>query len=150
MTDARIGWGGRLYVSTDDTEANLAEILEVRDCSFPQDETDEAEATHLQSPGRRREFVAGLIDGGDFTATINYVPLSASDVLLTAAQTTGTTRKVRLVIPDDSGTGAADANILLSAFVKRYAPDSMTPGDVITASIVFRVTGDRVISAGAS
>jgi hypothetical protein len=150
MTDARIGWGGRLYVSTDNTEANLAEVSEVRECGFPQDETEESDATHLRSPGKRREFVSGLIDGGEFTATLNYVPGSASDLLLTGAKEPGTTRKIRIVIPDESGTGAADWNIVTSAFVKRYAPDNMTPGEVITATATFRVTGDQEQGTGAA
>ena len=150
MTEARIGWGGRLYLSTDATEANLTEITEVRECGFPQDETDESEATHLRSPGRRREFVAGLIDGGEFTATINYVPGGASDLLLSAAKAAGTTRSIRIVIPDETGAGTADWNITTSAFVKRYAPDSMTPGEVITATAVFRVTGASEEGAGAA
>lgn len=150
MTEARIGWGGRLYVSTDNTEANLAEITEVRECGFPANEVDEAEATHLRSPGRRKEFVAGLIDGGEFEATLNYVPGTAADVLLTAALTTGTTRKIRIVIPDESGTGTADWNFVTSAYVKKYAPDNMAPGEVITATATFRVTGDIEQGTGAS
>lgn len=150
MTDARIGWGGELWVSTDGTEANLTELVEVRECGFPQDETDESEATHLKSPGRRREFVAGLIDGGEFTATLNYVPGSATDLLLTAAKTAGTTRKIKIVIPDENGLGAADWNFVTSAFVKRYAPENMVPGEVITATAVFRVTGDLEQGAGDS
>lgn len=150
MTDARIGWGGELHVSTDNTEANLVELAEVRECGFPQDETDESEATHLKSPGRRREFVAGLIDGGEFTATLNYVPGSATDLLLTGAKTTGTTRKIKIVIPDESGLGTADWNMVVSGFVKRYAPDNMVPGEVITATAVIRVTGDLEQGTGES
>jgi hypothetical protein len=150
MTDARIGWGGELHVSSDNTEANLVELAEVRECGFPQDETDESEATHLKSPGRRREFKAGLIDGGEFTATLNYVPGSATDLLLTAAKVAGTTRKIKIVIPDESGTGAADWNHVTSAFVKRYAPENMVPGEVITATAVFRVTGDLEQGTGES
>lgn len=150
MTEARIGWGGKLYLSTDSTEANLALLAEVRECGFPQDETDESEATHLASPGRRREFKAGLIDGGEFIATLNYVPGSATDLLLTAAKVAGTTRAIRIVVPDESGTGAADWNMVTGAFVKRYAPDSMTPGEVITATATFRVTGDLDQGTGAA
>lgn len=150
MTEARIGWGGKVYLGTANTEASLTQLQEVRDCGFPQDETDEAEATHLLSPGRRKEFVAGLIDGGEFTVTINYVPGSTTDLLLTAAKEAGTTRKVRLVIPDESGTGAADWNMVTSGFVKKYAPDRMAPGDVITATATIRVTGDLEQGAGAS
>lgn len=150
MTEARIGWGGKLYVSTDNTEANLAIIAEVRECGFPVDEVDEIEVTHLQSPNRRKEYIAGLRDGGEFTATMNYSPGSASDILLTGALEDGTTRKIRIVIPDESGTGAADWNIVTSAFVKRYAPENMTPNEAITATATFRVTGAQEQGAGAA
>lgn len=150
MTEARIGWGGKFYLGTANTEASLVQLAEVRDVGFPQDETDEAEATHLLSPGRRREFVAGLIDGGEFTATFNYVPGSATDLALTDAKETGTTRKIRIVIPDESGTGAPDWNFVFSGFVKRYAPDRMAPAEVITSTATFRVTGALEQGSGAA
>lgn len=141
MSEARIGWGGELHVSSDNTEANLVELLEVREVGFPNDEADEHEVTHLKSPGRRKEFIAGLIDGGEFTATLNYDPGNATDLLLTAAKDTGDTRKIKIVIPDDSGTGTADWNMVTSAFVKRWAPDTMEANAPITATVTFRVTG---------
>jgi len=150
MTEARIGWGGELHVSTDNTEANLVELVEVVECGFPSDEVDEVEATHLKSPGRRKEYIAGLIDGGEFTATMNYVPGSATDLLLTAAKVAGTTRCIRIVIPDDSGTGAADWNMVTHAFIKKYAPDSMTTAAKITSTVTFRVTGDLEQGTGAA
>lgn len=150
MTNARIGWGGKVYISTDATEANLTELAEVVDCTFPTDETDEVEATHLQSPGRRKEFIAGLIDGGEVTITNNYDPGSSTDLLLTAAKEAGTTRKVRFVIPDNSGTGAADWNIVTSGFVKKYAPDRMSAGDKITTTTTLRITGAQEQGAGAA
>ena len=150
MTEARIGWGGKLYLATDNTEATLTQLDEVRDVGFPSDETDEVEATLLLSPGRRKEFLAGLIDGGEFTATLNYVPGGATDLLLTDAKDAGDTRKIRIVIPDNSGTGTAEWNIVTSAFVKKYAPDRMAPGDVITATATFRVTGGLEQGAGAA
>jgi xanthine/CO dehydrogenase XdhC/CoxF family maturation factor len=150
MTEARIGWGGKLFLSTDNTEANLVQLAEVVSCTFPQDQADEVEVTHLLSPGRRKEFKAGLIDGGDVTVQLNYVPLGATDLLLVAARTTGDTRKVRFEIPDDSGTGTIDANVTTQAFVKRYAPDNMEPGSKITATLILRITGDQEQGAGAS
>jgi hypothetical protein len=150
MTEARIGWGGELWLSTDNTEANLVELAEVREVSFPQDEADEHEVTHLKSPGRRKEFIQGLIDGGEFTATLNYDPGSATDLLLTGAKSTGTTRKVRIAIPDTSGTGTIEWNYTFSAFVKRYGPDTMEANAPITASITFRVTGDVEQGTGES
>lgn len=150
MSDARIGWGGELWLATDNTEATLTELVEVRDVSFPQDEADEHEVTHLKSPGRRKEFIQGLIDGGEMTATLNYVPGSATDLLLTAAKSTGTVRKLKIVIPDETGTGTADWNMVTSAFVRRYAPDTMEANAPITATAVFRVTGDLEQGTGES
>jgi hypothetical protein len=147
MTEARIGWGGELHVSTDNTEANLVELAEVRDVNFPQIEVDEHEVTHLKSPGRFKEFIPGLKDGGEFTATTNYSFGSATDLLLTAA-TGSDVRKVRIVVPDDSGTGAADGNWTFSAFVKRYAPDAMEPNAPMTATATFRVAGEIEQGAG--
>lgn len=150
MTEARIGWGGEVHLSSDNTEANLTELSEVVECTFPQDETDEVDATHLKSPGRRREFIAGMIDGGEVTVTLNYVPGGATDLLLTAAKTTGDTRKVKFVIPDESGTGTADWNMVTSCFVKKYAPDTMSPDAKITATATLRITGDLEQGTGES
>jgi hypothetical protein len=150
MTEARIGWGGKLFLSTDNTEANLTQLAEVRSVGFPQDTTDEVEVTHLLSPNRRKEYIQGLIDGGEFNATFNYVPGSATDLLLTAAKELGTTRKCRIEVPDTSGTGSIDWNFTFSAFVKKYAPPNMEPNAAITAEATFRVTGDVEQGAGAS
>lgn len=150
MSDARIGWGGKVYLGTDETEATLTLLSEVVDTTFPQDEAEEVDVTHLNSPDRRREFKAGLIDGGDVTITLNYTPGSATDLLLTGAMVAGDVRSVRFVIPSEDGTGAADWNITTSGFVKRYAPDTMSAGEKITAVAVIRITGAQEQGAGAA
>lgn len=150
MSDARIGWGGKVYLATDNTEATLTLLMEVTDCTFPQDEADEVEVTHLASPDKRKEFIAGLIDGGECTVNLNYTPGSATDLLLTAAKVAGSTRKVRFVIPSEAGDGSADWNITTSGFVKRYAPDGMVAGEKISATAVIRITGAQEEGTGAA
>lgn len=140
MTEARIGWGGQFWVSTDNTEANLVELAEVRDVGFPSTEADEHEVTHLKSPDRYKEFIAGLRDGGEFPASFNYDPGSATDLLMAAASATGTVRKMRIAIPDTSGTGTIDWNFTFSAFVKKYGPDTMEPNAPIIATATIRVS----------
>jgi len=149
-SQARIGWGGKLFLSTDNTEANLVQLAEVRSCGFPQDTTDEIEVTHLLSDNRRKEYIQGLIDGGEFPATFNYDPGSATDLALTDAKSTGTTRKVRVEVPDTSGTGTIDWNFTFSAFIKKYSPDNMEPNAAITATATFRITGDVEQGTGAA
>lgn len=150
MTNARIGWGGKVYLGTSALEATLTLLAEVIDATFPQDEADEIDATHLASPGKRKEFIAGLIDGGEVTLTLNYDPGSATDLLLTAAKEAGTTRSLRIVVPSEAGDGSADWNFTTSGFVKRYNPNTMAAGDKITATAVIRVTGAQEQGAGAA
>jgi hypothetical protein len=147
---ARIGWGGKVYLSTDATEANLTELALVVDCTFPQDNADEVDVTHLQSPGKRKEYIAGLIDAGSVTVTLNYDPGSATDLLLTAAKEAGTTRSVRFIVPSEAGDGSADWNFTTSGFVKQYAPDKMAAGEKIAATAVIRITGAQQQGAGAA
>jgi hypothetical protein len=150
MSEARIGWGGKLYLSTDNTEANLALLAEVRSVGFPQESTDEVEVTHLNSPNRHKEYIQGLIDSGEFNATLNYDPGSATDLLLTDAKDTGTTRKARIVVPDNDGLGTAAWNFTFSCFVKKYAPDTMEPNSAIQTTVTFRVTGAPEQGTGAA
>lgn len=142
-TEARIGWGAEIQVSSSSSTAGLVELGEIRSFTVPNDEADEHEVTHMKSPNRRKEFIQGMIDGGEGTCTINYVPGSATDLLLTDALDTGTTRAVRFIIPDTSGTGAAAWQITTSGFVKKYAPDEVQPNAPITASLTIRYTGAK-------
>lgn len=141
MTEARIGWGGEVQLGLDENASSLVELEEVRSCTLPTDEADEHEVTHLKSPNRRKEFISGLIDAGECTISLNYVPGGATDILLTAAAAAGDTRAVRFIIPGQ--TGVAEWQITTSGFVKRYAPDNVEPNAPITASVTLRITGAK-------
>lgn len=139
MSDARIGWGAELQLGTAESVASLVELGEVRSFNVPQDEADEHEVTHFKSPDRRKEFIQGLIDGGEVSATLNYVPGGATDLMLVDALDTGTIRAVRFIIPDQTGTAAWQ--ITTTGFVRRYSPDTVEPNSPITATLTIRITG---------
>ena len=140
-SDARIGWGGEVQLGLTEDAGSLVELEEVRSCTLPSDEADEHEVTHLKSPGKRKEFIGGMIDAGDMTISLNYVPGGATDLLLTAALAAGDTRAVRVIIPDQTGAPAWQAT--MAGFVKRYAPDNIEPNAPITATAVIRITGAK-------
>jgi hypothetical protein len=146
MTIARIGWGSKVLISTDETEANLVELGEVKGFSLPDDEVEEIDATHLQSPGRRREFVPGMIDGGEVEVTMNFDPGSASDLLIEAAKAAGDTRYVRFVISSPDGT--ADSHYDTTGFVKGYARGPFAPDAISEATLRLRITGEVTYGAG--
>lgn len=145
MTEARIGWGAELQVGTSSSAASLVELGEVRSFGVPKEEADEHEVTHFKSPDRHKEYISGLIESGEITATLNYVPGGATDLLLADARDTGTTRAVRFIIPDQTGTAAWQ--ITTSGFVKHYSPNDVEPNSPITATLTIRVTG--AVSEGA-
>ena len=99
MTAAKTGWGGEFHLDNNAVTPVLTELVEVVSFTLPNGETESIEATHLKSPNRRREFVPGMIDDGDLTVMINYVPGSPTDLLLAAAQNDGKTRNYKAVIP---------------------------------------------------
>ena len=89
----------------------LYELKGVFDVGLPEDTVDEIDTTHYKSPGKRREFMAGLIDGGEIQIQMNYRPGSTTDITLTAAKAARDVRDWEITIPDGatgwtfSGTG---------------------------------------------
>lgn len=146
-SEARIGWGGEFHLSTDNTAANLDEMVEVVSFGLPDDEVEEVEVTHLKSPNRRREFISGLQDGGEVEVTLNYVPGSATDAAIRAAKAAGDVRAIRFIIPDTDGT--PDWQIDTFGFVKGYARGPIAAGDKIEATVRIRVTGAQTEAAAA-
>src|SRR5437763_11689639 len=104
MTSATIGWGGKCFLGTTADVATLVQLAEVTEFPLPEDQVADIEATHMLSPGRRKEYIAGLIDGGSGDVIMNYVPGSTTDALCRAALAAGDARafRVELLQPDGS------------------------------------------------
>jgi hypothetical protein len=136
-TNARIGWGSEVwFANASDTITLLGEVISF---GLPDDEVEEVEATHLKSPDRRREFIAGMQDSGEIEVTMNYVPGSATDLLIMEAKESGETRPIRFVLSDN--TGAGDWQIDTTAFVRGYARGPISPSEKAEATVRFRITG---------
>lgn len=98
-TNVTIGYNSTYEISTDGG-STWVEVDEIGSITPPSFTTDSVDATHMKSPNRTREFVPGLIDPGDASFTINWIPGSASDVLLKALQVNGTTFGARETYPN--------------------------------------------------
>lgn len=73
-TEARLGYGTKLLFGDGGSPEQFAEIGEVTEGPDDEDSVDLEEVTNHQSPGRRREYIGQLIDGGEITLTCNYIP----------------------------------------------------------------------------
>jgi predicted secreted protein len=136
MTDARIGYGTKyeIWDASLTTPAFVA-IAEVTSVTPGESTADRVDATHMQSPGRRREYIAGLIDNGEASFEINWVPGSPTDELLRGLMTSGAVVEHRVTFPNDVRV-TYDASVI--GFSKAIPID-----DRMTATITVAVSGDE-------
>lgn len=108
----------------------LAEVLNIE----PGEESaDLIDATHMASPNNRREFIGGMIDGGEGTVELNYVPGSATDVLLRARHTAQDTQDHRITFPN--------AVVLTFPGIVRSIGRSIPVDDKMTMTVTVKVAG---------
>jgi len=77
-TGATIGFGVLLSRGDGASPEVFTKIAELIDLSTPSMTKDQVEATHTDSPDSFREFIPGLKDGGEFSATVNFLPGNAT------------------------------------------------------------------------
>jgi hypothetical protein len=138
------GWGGEFHLSTDGTEANLEELFHVVSFGLPNDEVEEIETTHLKSPNRRREFIAGMRDGGEVEVVLNYRPGSDTDTMILAALAAGTVRACRFVIPNN---GVPAYQVDTSCIVRGYDRGTVEANGKMEATLTLRITGAQTQEA---
>lgn len=141
-TEADIGWGAEFHL--DNALGVLTEIGEILGVPLPNEQVDDVEATHMKSPNRTREYIAGLIDAGEGTFEMNYVAGSASDALLRAAKSDGVTRSYKVVIPVSDGT---TWEVSGDCYVKGYERN-VPIDDRQTANVTVRFSGSATEAAG--
>ncbi|MEY9196637.1 hypothetical protein ABIA16_001753 [Sinorhizobium fredii] len=133
-TEASIGYGITFEMADIATPTVFTYIAEIKDVTPPSEETDQADASHMQSPNRYREFIDGLTDAGEASFEMNYVPGSASDKALIAAK--GKRKWCRITFPNGVQT--------LFVGTRQTYEKSAPTDDVMTATATFKVSGEPV------
>lgn len=139
MTDARIGYGTKyeIWDASLSTPA-FVEVAEVINVTPGEATADRIDATHMQSPSRRREYIAGLIDSGEASFEINWVPGSDTDEFIRGLLDSGATVEHRITFagPTPRVTVTYDAQVI--GFSKAVPID-----DRMTATITVGVSGEE-------
>ena len=73
-TNARIGYGTLFQTGNGAVPEVFTTLAEVTNITPPKMSRDTVDATHEESPGAWREFIAGLKDGGDVSLDLNFIP----------------------------------------------------------------------------
>lgn len=119
---------------SDGTET-FTQIAEVTSLPLPKEEGTEVEATHLNSPNKMREYIAGLADGGELAFECNFIPTDESQSAMRALRRSGVSTNFKVEFLD--GTTCT-----FTAFVKSWDAGTATADAVITATITLKLTGD--------
>jgi predicted secreted protein len=142
MADVTIGWGAQFWL--DSASDVLTKLGEITGISLPNPQVEEVEATHFESPNRRREYISGLITDGEGTFEMNYNPGSATDVILRAAIADGVVRDYKIVLPDGEDTWEITGDCIVKGYERNVPID-----DRMTATVTVRFTGASSEAAGA-
>lgn len=142
--DASVGYMGEVHLHNGSI---LYELIQVKSFTLPSYERDREETTHLKSPNWRREYVSTFFADSEFTVTLNFRPLSDTDMLLRDANADGDTRAMKLVIPEN---GEPVAQIELTAKCVSYEPGEIVGDGVMEATATFLVVTVDEIEAYAS
>lgn len=143
MTAVGIGYGATFWLAN--SSGTLTKLSEIISITPPNPQTDDVEATHMESPNRRKEYIAGLIEDGNGTFEMNWVPGSATDQLIVEAQNSGTVRSYKIVLALADGSFQ---NITGSAIVKGYERQ-LPIADRMTGTLTVRFTGASTQAVGA-
>ncbi len=139
-TRAIIGYGTTVFLSDSSSPGVFTQIQEVIEVTPPNAQVDDVEATHFTSDNRTREYIAGLIEGGEASIAMNRIPGSATEILLMGLQTTATKVVCRIIWPN--GTMWE-----FLCHVKGYET-SAPIDDRMTATATVKVDGASTITIG--
>lgn len=152
-TEADIGHGIKIQRNDGDSPNDWVDTgAELRDVSGPDMSKDTPDATHMLSPNRFREFISGLIDGGEFTASIAFIPGGTTWAELFEDFKAKDLIEWRLLFPD--GTGSTPASLVydtawrFSAHISALSP-AMPLDDSMVSDVTWKVSGEPILESTA-
>lgn len=141
MTEAMLGYNSSYRIWDDTlTVPAFVEIGEVFNITPPGGTADRVDATHMKSPGRRREYIAGLVDSGEASFELNLVIGSATDKLIRRLLSSGGIVQHQIEFPNGA-TVTYDASI--TGYEKTIPVD-----DRMTATVTVAPSGDETWTDG--
>jgi len=118
--------------ATPGTYTLVAEVTKITPPGFSR---EAVEVTHLNSPDRFAEFIAGMNKAGPATIVLNLVP-SATDALVTAFL--ATSGSYQITFPNA-------VTLTFSGFVLTYELDELSE-EAMTATATFQPSGKPVLA----
>jgi len=120
-------------------------IAELRNVSGPSISADALDVTVHNTATPWRKFISGLLDGGEVSLDINFVPTNATHTAATAGglvktMTDRSELNYKIVFPD---TGTTEW--IFPGIITAFEPSS-DPADVLQASVTIKVSGPPTLA----
>lgn len=85
-SQAEVAWDDELWIGpTGGANATVTEwvqIYGIETLNTPERTPDDIDVTHMQSPGRTKETIPGMMGSADWSQDLQYWPMHASQILL--------------------------------------------------------------------
>ncbi len=138
MSDGYAAYGTLLKIgdAATGTAINYTTIAEVGDIDGPSMSVDTIEMTNHSSPGARKEFIPSLIDSGELSFPINFIPDDATHDDVTGIQKVMNDRAVwswQMDFPDGS-------TVTFSAMVTKFGVKEPVAGK-LSADVTLKISG---------
>ena len=143
MTNAISSFGTLLKIGDGGATETFTTIAEVQDISGPSFSLDTAEVTSHSSAGGWKEYIGTLVDGGEVSFDINFLPTETThgySAGLLKDLVNKTVRNFQLVFPDASST-----TWQFAALVTKFET-SEPYGDKLSASVTLKLTGQPTLA----
>lgn len=144
MSNAVAGYGTLLKLGDGGGPETFTTIAEVKDVTGPGMEADTIESTNHSSPNGWKEYLAGMLDAGEVTFSVNFIPSDATQDDATGlifVMKQRLKRNFQLLWP---GPGA-NRLCAFPALVTGFEPTAPVD-DALTADITLKVTGEPIFT----
>lgn len=84
-SQATVAWNDELWIARTTGSPGVTtwtQIYGVEKLDVPERTPEDIDVTHMQSPGRNRETIPGLLAAADWSTDLQYWPLHSSQVML--------------------------------------------------------------------
>jgi hypothetical protein len=138
MTDASIGYGSEFRLGDGSSPEVFTAVAEVFSITPPSDTVDVIDATHMTSPNRTREFIDGLIDPGEASFEMNFIPGGPGDEAIQDWKAAGGAKNCQIKFAN------TDVTWTFAGILTGYEP-AVPVDDRMTATVTIKVTGSYEI-----